>query len=289
MSQNNLVINTLRDSFTAQEDQWPDFGLPYIDYGARQYSPDLSRWLVPDPMGEKYYDVSPYVYCQNIPVSRFDPNGMHDYRYDDKTGTFYLIKPTGDETDRVLGYHYNKKTGEYEQNTKWYQTKIRMTGIEKGILSDGINYMAKGNLIAVGGEEQATKEGVEAFVVNLSDMVHKEIGGAYYAKEGANSTTHISIGSYSNNSYKENKGGHGQNIWYKAFPNSKLENSLTGFFHTHPSGPDINVSDRIRPSDQDRKSRDSALKQMPNLQFFILTHPINYGDPFPLIIPYTTW
>ena len=69
------IVVFLRDSFTGQEDQGPDFGLPYIDYGARQYSPALSRWLVPDPMGEKYYDVSPYVYCAGNPVNIVDPQG----------------------------------------------------------------------------------------------------------------------------------------------------------------------------------------------------------------------
>ena len=67
---------SLRDSFTGQEDQGPDFGLPYIDYGARQYSPALSRWLVPDPMGEKYYDISQYVYCAGNPVEYYDPDGQ---------------------------------------------------------------------------------------------------------------------------------------------------------------------------------------------------------------------
>ena len=45
---------SLRDGFTGQEDQGPDFGVDYSDFGARQYSPVLSRWLVPDPLGEKY-------------------------------------------------------------------------------------------------------------------------------------------------------------------------------------------------------------------------------------------
>ena len=44
--------------------------------GARHYSPSLSRRLVPDPMSEKYYDVSPYVYCANDPVNLVDSDGM---------------------------------------------------------------------------------------------------------------------------------------------------------------------------------------------------------------------
>ena len=66
---------SLRDGFTGKENQGPDFSVGYIDFGARQYSPSISRWLVPDPMGEKYYDVSPYVYCGGDPVNLVDPDG----------------------------------------------------------------------------------------------------------------------------------------------------------------------------------------------------------------------
>lgn len=60
------------------------------------------------------------------------------------------MESTNDKTDRVLGYHVNRQTGEYEKNTKWYQTKVRIDGIEKGILSDGVDSMNNNNIIAVG-------------------------------------------------------------------------------------------------------------------------------------------
>ena len=66
---------TLRDRFTGKEDQSPDFAVPYLDFGARQYSPALRRWLVPDPMSEKYYGISPYAYCNGDPVNFVDPDG----------------------------------------------------------------------------------------------------------------------------------------------------------------------------------------------------------------------
>ena len=66
---------TLRDHFTGKEDQGPDFGLPYTDFGARHYSPALRRWLVPDPLAEEYYDVSPFVYCDGNPVMMVDEDG----------------------------------------------------------------------------------------------------------------------------------------------------------------------------------------------------------------------
>ena len=66
---------TLRDSFTGQEDQTPDFGTSYTDFGARQYSPALRRWMTPDPLSEKYYGMSPYVFCADNPVNFVDPDG----------------------------------------------------------------------------------------------------------------------------------------------------------------------------------------------------------------------
>lgn len=262
-------------------------GVNLIDFGARLYDEFTGRWKTQDVLSEWLSSVSPYSFCRCNSINRIDPTGMDDYRYDDKTGNFILMEKTDDETDRVLGYHYNKRKGEYEKNTKLFQMKIRMEGIEKGILNDGINFKNNDNLIIVGGYGHASVEGVESFVVKMSNMVRKEIGGAYFAKDGANSTTHITVGRYKNNTHTENRSGHGHNLWNKLFPNSRLENSLTGFFHTHPSNSSINASIRINPSQQDRNSRNSALEQMPNMQFFILTQPVYPGGDFPLKIDYT--
>ena len=66
---------TLRDGYTGKEAQNKDFGTSYIDFGARQYSPALRRWMTPDPLSEKYYGVSPYAFCNNNPVNFVDPDG----------------------------------------------------------------------------------------------------------------------------------------------------------------------------------------------------------------------
>ena len=68
---------TLREAYTGKEDQTPDFGTSYTDFGARQYSPTLRRWMVPDPMSEKYYGTSPYAFCNNNPVNFVDPDGKN--------------------------------------------------------------------------------------------------------------------------------------------------------------------------------------------------------------------
>ena len=66
---------TLRDGYTGKEAQNEDFGTCYTDFGARQYSPALRRWMIPDPLSEKYYGVSPYAFCDNNPVNLVDPDG----------------------------------------------------------------------------------------------------------------------------------------------------------------------------------------------------------------------
>ena len=50
-------------------------GLNWYDYGARQYDPALGRWNAVDPLAEKYYEMSPYVYCANDPVKNVDSDG----------------------------------------------------------------------------------------------------------------------------------------------------------------------------------------------------------------------
>ena len=271
---------TLRDAFSGKEDQQPDFGAPWLDFGARAYSPALRRWMVPDPLGEKYYGVNPYAYCNGDPVNRIDRSGMDDYRYDDETGTFYFMKRTDDETDRVLGYHKDKDTGEYKPNTRLYQTKIRIEGIEKGILKDGINFKERDNIIAVGGEEQPTVEGVEAFVVELSEMVGLEIAGLEYSLKNESEISNVYIGRYQ--SSKDSKSR--WNTDHNAFASfdcrvSKVTQNEVIFhvqFHTHLSR--FTNRDKLRPSGRDLDYKEGQIANGIK-RFIILTKgydPIDY-------------
>ena len=72
--------------------------LGWLDYGARML--DGPRWFVPDPLAEKYYSYSPYVYCGNNPILRIDPNGKSDFTINKETGEVKLIK-ANDQSDRI--------------------------------------------------------------------------------------------------------------------------------------------------------------------------------------------
>ena len=50
-------------------------GLDLYDYGARLYDPAAAFWTSPYPLCEKYYNISPYAFCNDNPVTFIDPDG----------------------------------------------------------------------------------------------------------------------------------------------------------------------------------------------------------------------
>jgi uncharacterized protein RhaS with RHS repeats len=51
-------------------------GYDTYDYGFRGYYPAVGRFTTVDPLAEKYYGISPYVYCAGNPVNAVDPDGQ---------------------------------------------------------------------------------------------------------------------------------------------------------------------------------------------------------------------
>ncbi|MCX6153073.1 MAG: hypothetical protein NT007_02810 [Candidatus Kapabacteria bacterium] len=62
--------------------------------GVRQYGDAVGRFFCPDKMWEKYYSLSPYVYCGNNAVGASDPSGLSEILHDYST---FVGPPTLDE------------------------------------------------------------------------------------------------------------------------------------------------------------------------------------------------
>lgn len=98
---NNLVaISTNKYKYNGkelQDDSIGGFNLNLYDYGARNYDPALGRWMKIDPLAEKFFSESPYVYVNNDPLGYADFDGK-DYimtiEYD-KNGKFTGVKISG--------------------------------------------------------------------------------------------------------------------------------------------------------------------------------------------------
>ena len=70
-------------------------GYDTYDYGARGYYPASGRFTSVDPLAEKYYSISPYVYCMGNPVKFIDPTGM-------KVETGSMTKNEQREYDKMI-------------------------------------------------------------------------------------------------------------------------------------------------------------------------------------------
>ena len=60
-----------------------------------------------DPLAEKHYSISPYVYCGNNPVSFIDSNGMYSTYYNSQGNTIY--KCGDDPNTNATFLYYGEK------------------------------------------------------------------------------------------------------------------------------------------------------------------------------------
>jgi RHS repeat-associated protein len=61
--------------FSGKEEQ-DELDLGWMDYGARMYQPEITRWNKIDPLSDAYYSHSPYSFVLGNPVSNIDVKGM---------------------------------------------------------------------------------------------------------------------------------------------------------------------------------------------------------------------
>ena len=134
------------------------FGLDLYDYGTRYYDPAIGRWGNPDPLLEKYYSISPYVYVANNPVRFVDQDGMFfdDYSIDEREKRVRIIKQD-EKVDRV--FDRNSPKGREIEKGSFDLEKYRAEGYKiETVVPAGMGATDLG-LSIFGGEMAAVKIG----------------------------------------------------------------------------------------------------------------------------------
>lgn len=147
-------------------------GLNLYDYSARYYESAIGRFTSVDPLAEKYYSISPYVYCYNNPLKFIDPTGMdgeltgsgtENNPYVVSANYYYNSKDLNEDQINALNaalYEYNKKTWDYKESKVKKYVRFNLTAIdsnnpEKDAAADLIaynsqdDYVSKGNAIGL--------------------------------------------------------------------------------------------------------------------------------------------
>ncbi len=100
-------------------------GLNWYDYSARQMEPALGRFLSIDPLAEKYYSVSPYVYCGNNPINAIDPDGRDWIK--DRYGAYLFDPFASDQQSTRDGWTYVGPELPKDDYDVRYKTLLKLT------------------------------------------------------------------------------------------------------------------------------------------------------------------
>ena len=209
-------------------------GLDLYDYGARQYDPAIGSFTSMDPLAEKSYNVSPYVYCHANPVMRIDPDGMDDFLLK-KNGQLILTKVVEGNTDKI---QYGKKSftiahGAYGQTNRemiGQDFSERNAVFEKDNIKDGLTFMRT--------ISRYTEREVQAFGIGWNNN--------YYI------INKLEVSRWDKaHSFKDSSGTYHN----RGFGKIKISNreSVKYTIHTHPKVSGLIGSGEPRPSHNDIK------------------------------------
>ena len=143
------------------------FGINWYDSFAR-FQTTSGVFSSPDPLCEKYYSVSPYVYCKGNPIRRVDPDGMTDW---DKVVGFLI----GTVTNIIPGTGFARDLYQPEDKSD-YNQGLKTSDDVSEIVGKAM-VVAGGTLDATGGATAATGALVSVSVVGAPAGTVAVVGG----------------------------------------------------------------------------------------------------------------
>ena len=124
-SQHTVEPTVISASSTSSPNRWHFSGkesqsflnasIPLLDFSARMYNPAIARWTAADPLSEKYYGISPYVYCLGNPIVNIDVKGDSVRVYIETVGLGHTWISAG-EGDEMVVYTYGRYDHTYKGN-----------------------------------------------------------------------------------------------------------------------------------------------------------------------------
>jgi RHS repeat-associated protein len=141
-------------------------GLNWYDYGARHYDAALGRWLVVDPLAEKYNATSVYVYCLNNPAKYVDPNGLSTWVMQNEDGTYRVVG--GDLEDNDLSI-YIVSWGINGMEKSFLGFTTSMTSFYNSDANNGNGAWAIGSKIDTG--DSSGRVFIADFMNNMPDII----------------------------------------------------------------------------------------------------------------------